>query len=144
MMVREEAPVPLPGEVFTLCQPQVSLKLECLSAPQSSPTIDSSSGTIFASAQRIVYLPKKPVTYHIPERGDRNFESLTTPVDGIKEPRVVSPWFGPNRWECMFKGAGSQGGLEGHWRLRFTFNDGGVVKFNEFFSNLNILPPYPG
>lgn len=117
------------------------------------------TGRLRLSNSRLT-LEAKPVTYRVIGKGDREFRSLSASIivkdGGVKESRLVQPWFGPNKWEAVLVPS-STSTLEPRcpWVLSVSFNSGGAFEFTQQFSALasaalaahqegidEVLPPY--
>lgn len=102
--------------------------------------LSSSSGQLYLSTRRLVYIPSasetsSPPRHRVFGRGDRNFESLSVPLDRISSTQLQQPWIGPSGWVCLVSPLAG-GGLEPEtlaWQLKLVFRDGGVYEFVEAY-----------
>jgi hypothetical protein len=144
VMVKDGAPVELPGEVFVYRGSRISVHLQVQSTERNE--IKCGSGKIYLSAQRVVYLPDDPVTYRVHGRGDKEMKSMGIPISDINSEtgRIVSPWFGPYQYHFRFMPT-PDAGFEPHnapWSASLQFKEGGIVEFDQKFNDLFTLPKY--
>lgn len=110
--------------------PRTSLSL---TTPRSYPAqnplnIDSASGTLYLTNQRVVYLPDKSLP---------NFSSFSASLLNLHDTHTVLPWFGPNAWVAVVQPVPS-GNIprESHVELKITFKDGGAPEFSSNFERI--------
>lgn len=146
---------PEPHEKFVFDNSNVTIKLTNF----KDKTVIAADGRLRLSNSRLT-IEAKPVTYRVIGKGDREFRSLSATVivkdGGIKESRLVQPWFGPNKWEAIVIPS-AVCSLEPRcpWVLSISFNSGGVFEFTQQFGSFasaaaaahseginEVLPPY--
>lgn len=111
------------------------------STSTTAATIQSSHGTVYLSTRRLIYVPEIALesttsSYHIAGKGDRNFESVSIPLDRISDSHLHQPWIGPNGWVAVVAPV-EGGGMEPEssmWMLKLVFKDGGVYEFVDAFT----------
>lgn len=104
-----------------------------LSTPRAYPAqnplnIDSPSGTLFLTNQRVVYLP---------EKSRPEFTSFSASLLNLHDTHTVLPWFGPNAWVAVVQPVpGGNIPVEAHVELKFTFKEGGAPEFSSNFERI--------
>lgn len=115
---------------------RISLKL-CTISQNGSKIESSGISTIYLNPSEFIFVgSESSSSYHIQGKGDQNFHSLQVPLSKIRDGHVVTPFFGPNRWEAALIPI-SNGGLEPSnelWSIVLTFYDGGAYDFEEQFT----------
>jgi hypothetical protein len=140
MIGQDGFPITLPHEQFAYngLVKRVDLYMESLG---SSSKINCTNGLIYASKERLLYVPvqKNQVNqYYVHNKGDSEFKSLSVPLSKIQSHSIISPWFGPYKWQMIVEPV-IKGGLEpGNmlWKAQFVFKDGGIVEFNHIIEQL--------
>lgn len=142
-----ECPVkPYAGETWVYQCPIPTSRISLTGKTVGSSTSDggelsSSSGQLYLSTRRLIYIPStsdtssSPSRHRVIGRGDRNFESLSIPLDRISSTQLQQPWIGPSGWLCLVSPL-SGGGLEPEssaWQLKLVFREGGVYEFVEAY-----------
>jgi WW domain-binding protein 2 len=104
-----------------------------LTTPHSYPAqntlnIDSPSGTLYLTNQRVVYLPEK-------SRPD--FTSFSASLLNLHDTHTIMPWFGPNAWSAVVQPVpGGNIPQENHVELKFTFKEGGAPEYASNFERI--------
>ncbi|CDO57445.1 Conserved hypothetical protein [Geotrichum candidum] len=116
---------------------KVLLKLTPITSKSNSIIESKTGGTVSISTTEVVYipLPDSATRYHVKDKGDKNFESLSIPLDRVRDSHVTTPFIGPNGWVAVIFPS-RIGGLEPFneaWKLELTFSDGGAYEFEEAF-----------
>lgn len=135
---------PYPGEiwVYQCLAPasRVTIKAETIGTDPAAGKIDSSSGSVYLSTRRLIYVPEEAESnscgHHVKGKGDRNFESLSIPLDRISDTHLRQPWIGPTGWVAIVAPV-TDGGMDPEnsmWKLELLFKDGGVYDFVEAFN----------
>ncbi|EXJ54271.1 hypothetical protein A1O7_09609 [Cladophialophora yegresii CBS 114405] len=119
----------LPAERFIhKTTPRVALAITTPTTyPGNSPlAIHCSSGTVYLTNQRIVYLPEKPAT---------ELKSFSAPLLNLHDTHMTVPWFGPNAWQAVLQPVpgGNIPATQAAIELKLTFKEGGAP---DFHSNL--------
>ena len=110
--------------------PRTSLSL---TTPRSYPAqnplnIESASGTLYLTNQRVIYLPEKSLP---------DFSSFSASLLNLHDTHTVLPWFGPNAWVAVVQPVpGGNIPRESHVELKFTFKDGGAPEFSSNFERI--------
>jgi len=108
--------------------PRISLALTTpahFPGKQQQPfSLSSSSGRIYLSNRRIIFLPDKSTP---------QFQSFAAPLTSLHDSHVTAPWFGPNVWVALLQPTQS-GGIPippgGAVELKLTFKEGGAFDFH--------------
>jgi WW domain-binding protein 2 len=122
--------VRLPNERPVNSASRVSLSL---STPRAYPahdplSIQSSSGTLYLTNQRVVYLPEKPTN---------EFNSFAASLLNLHDTHITVPWFGPNIWQALVQPvSGGNIPQSHHVELKLTFKDGGAPDFHSNFERI--------
>ncbi|KAL3479107.1 ubiquinol-cytochrome c reductase complex 17 kd protein [Aspergillus californicus] len=129
MLDEKKGFVHLPNErLLYTSPPRTSLALQ----PPSSYTgteslsLQSSTGRVYLTNQRIVYVPGQKTT---------ELESFSAPLLNLHDSHVSSPFFGPNTWNAIVQpvpGGGISPSLFAV-QLKLTFKDGGAYDFHNQF-----------
>ncbi|EEP80431.1 conserved hypothetical protein [Uncinocarpus reesii 1704] len=124
--------VRLPNErVIYTSPPRTSLSLRNLNPrpDDESLAIQSSTGRVHLTNQRIVYLPSSPT----PE-----FQSFSAPLLNIHDTHVSAPFFGPNVWTSVIQPVVGGGIPPSNIavQLKMTFKDGGAFDFHSAFERI--------
>lgn len=131
MLHDTQAFVQLPGEKgIWKSTPRVSLSLASPRAyPGNNPfSLQSDSGTLYLTNQRLVYLPGKP---------SAEFKSFSASLLNLHDTHVTVPWFGPNGWVALVQPvAGGNIPQNHHIELKLTFKDGGAPDFHTNFERI--------
>ncbi|KAI1977407.1 hypothetical protein LOZ53_002450 [Ophidiomyces ophidiicola] len=124
--------VRLPNErlIYT-SPPRTSISLNSInsSAGDESLALQSSTGCVHLTNQRIVYLPAN----HTPE-----FQSFSAPLLNFHDTHVSAPFFGPNVWTAVVQPVVG-GGIPSSnvaVQLKMTFKDGGAFDFHSAFERI--------
>ncbi|RAO65737.1 uncharacterized protein BHQ10_001749 [Talaromyces amestolkiae] len=132
MLSSKEGFVRLPNEhIIYTSPPRTALSLKPPSAWQGKEnfSISSSSGRLYLTNQRIVYLPTEP---------NERIQSFTAPLLNLHDSHVSAPWFGPNAWTVLAQPV-SGGGIPASLQLvelKVTFNEGGAFDFHSNFERI--------
>ncbi|WEW60760.1 hypothetical protein PRK78_006248 [Emydomyces testavorans] len=124
--------VRLPNErlIYT-SPPRTSIGLQSLNHPRGdeSLSIQSSTGCVHLTNQRIVYLPAHPT----PE-----FQSFSAPLLNLHDTHVSAPFFGPNVWTAVVQPVVGGGIPPSNiaLQLKMTFKDGGAFDFHCSFERI--------
>ncbi|PGH10613.1 hypothetical protein AJ80_07464 [Polytolypa hystricis UAMH7299] len=124
--------VRLPQEkILYTSPPRTTLSLQSLNTRAGDDTlsIQSSSGCVHLTNQRIVYLPIQPT----PE-----FQSFSAPILNLHDTHVAAPFFGPNIWTALLQPVAGGGIPPSHSavQLKMTFKDGGAFDFHSCFERI--------
>ncbi|KIW94993.1 uncharacterized protein Z519_04973 [Cladophialophora bantiana CBS 173.52] len=124
--------VPLPSErIIHRSTPRISLAITTPSTyPGNNPlAIHCSSGTVYLTNQRIVYLPEKST----PE-----FKSFSAPLLNLHDTHLTVPWFGPNAWQAILQPVpgGNIPATQAAVELKLTFKEGGAPDFHSTFEQI--------
>lgn len=104
-----------------------------LTTPRAYPaqdplSIQSGSGTLYLTNQRVVYLPEKPTD---------KFKSFASSLLNLHDTHITVPWFGPNAWQALVQPvAGGNIPHSHHVELKLTFKDGGAPDFHSQFERI--------
>lgn len=104
-----------------------------LTTPRSYPAqnplnIDSASGTLYLTNQRVVYLP---------EKSQPDFTSFSASLLNLHDTHTVLPWFGPNAWIAVVQPVpGGNIPQENHVEVKFTFKEGGAPEYSSNFERI--------
>lgn len=97
------------------------------SYPGNNPiSLQSPTGTVHLTNQRIVYLPADPT---------QSLQSLSAPLLNLHDTHVTAPFFGPNVWYAVLQpvpGGGlipNESNSSTHIEIKLTFKDGGAYDF---------------
>ncbi|OAP55781.1 hypothetical protein AYL99_09933 [Fonsecaea erecta] len=124
--------VPLPSErIIHKSSPRISLAITTPSTyPGNNPlAIHCSSGIVYLTNQRIVYLPEKAT----PE-----FKSFSAPLLNLHDTHLTVPWFGPNAWQAVLQAVpgGNIPATQAAVELKLTFKEGGAPDFHSTFEQI--------
>ncbi|RHZ44444.1 uncharacterized protein CDV56_103061 [Aspergillus thermomutatus] len=132
MLHDREGFVKLPNEqlIYT-SPPRTSLSLQPLSSYTGSDSISLQSGTgqIYLTNQRVVYIPSQK---------SKDFQSFSAPLLNIHDSHVTAPFFGPNLWISLVQPV-SGGGIPPSLpavQLKVIFKEGGAFDFHNNFERL--------
>lgn len=126
---------PLPNEqnLFT-SPPRIGFSLSTPShfpGKQQQPyNLSHSSGLLYLTNRRIIYLPEKPT---------KEFQSFAAPILNLHDSHCTAPWFGPNVWIALLQpvqGGGVPVPATGVLEIKFTFKEGGVFDFHTHFERV--------
>ena len=126
---------PLPNEqnLFT-SPPRIAFSLTTPAhypGKQQAPlNISSSTGILYLTNRRILYLPDKPT---------EKLKSFSAPILNIHDSHVTAPFFGPNVWQALLQpvqGGGIPVPSGGVVELKLTFKDGGAFDFSTHFERV--------
>ncbi|KAL4891876.1 hypothetical protein BDV59DRAFT_181134 [Aspergillus ambiguus] len=111
--------------------PRTGLSLHPLgsSNSQDSFSVQSSTGRIYLTNQRVVYIP----TQKSPE-----LQSFSAPLLNIHDSHVTAPFFGPNVWIALVQPV-SGGGIPASIpavQCKITFKEGGAFDFHNHFERI--------
>ncbi|KPI43190.1 uncharacterized protein AB675_6827 [Cyphellophora attinorum] len=104
-----------------------------LTTPRAYPAqnplnIQSSTGSIHLTNQRIVYIPEKPS----PE-----FRSFSASLLNLHDTHISFPWFGPNMWMALVEPVpGGNIPQSHHIELKLTFKEGGAPDYHSSFERI--------
>ncbi|EEH08132.1 conserved hypothetical protein [Histoplasma capsulatum G186AR] len=132
MLHETEGFVGLPNERIMYTSPtRTSLLLQSGNPrPGIEPlSIQSSTGCVYLTNQRVVYLP----TNSTPQ-----FQSFSAPLLNLQDTHVSAPFFGPNIWTAQVKPVAGGGIPPSHayLQLKLTFKDGGAFDFHSGFERI--------
>ncbi|OAL23390.1 hypothetical protein AYO22_06440 [Fonsecaea multimorphosa] len=124
--------VPLPSErIIHKSSPRISLAITTPSTyPGNNPlAIHCSSGIVYLTNQRIVYLPEKPTS---------EFKSFSAPLLNLHDTHLTVPWFGPNAWQAVLQPVpgGNIPATQAAVELKLTFKEGGAPDFHSTFEQI--------
>ena len=126
---------PLPNEqnLFT-SPPRISF---ALSTPAHYPgkqqqpfSLTHSSGILYLSNRRIIYLPDKSTP---------KLQSFAAPLLNLHDAHVTAPFFGPNVWTALLQptsGGGIPVPAAGVVEIKLTFKDGGAFDFHTQYERI--------
>ncbi|QIW99425.1 hypothetical protein AMS68_004943 [Peltaster fructicola] len=126
---------PLPGEQTLYTSPprvalSISVPTHYPGRQQQSFSVSSSSGLIYLTNRRLIYLPAQSTD---------KLQSFATPFLNLHDSHVTAPFFGPNIWQALLQPVGD-GGIPapatGVVELKLTFKDGGAFDFHSKFEQL--------
>ncbi|KAE8549285.1 hypothetical protein EYB25_007805 [Talaromyces marneffei] len=132
MLSSKEGFVRLPNEhIIYTSPPRTALSLKPPNSWKGREdfSITSSSGCLYLTNQRIVYLPSQP---------NERMQSFTVPLLNLHDSHVSAPWFGPNAWTVLVQPV-SGGGIPASLQLvelKVTFNEGGAFDFHSNFERI--------
>ncbi|KAJ9618705.1 hypothetical protein H2203_008909 [Taxawa tesnikishii (nom. ined.)] len=123
---------PLPSEqTLYTSPPRTSFTLQTLNKyPGKDPFhLSSSSGTLFLTNRRIIYLPSTPTP---------QLQSFAAPILNLLDTHVTAPWIGPNVLVAMVRPVQGGGVPPAHpaLELKVTFRDGGAYDFQSRFERV--------
>ncbi|EXJ82220.1 hypothetical protein A1O3_06033 [Capronia epimyces CBS 606.96] len=132
MLDGQQGFIPLPAEkIIHKSSPRISLDITTPSTyPGHHPlNIHSSSGIVYLTNQRIVYLPDKPT----PE-----LQSFSAPLLNLHDTHITVPWFGPNAWQAALQPVpgGNIPATQAAVELKLTFKEGGAPDFHSKFEQI--------
>ncbi|KAI9375295.1 hypothetical protein BJX61DRAFT_170334 [Aspergillus egyptiacus] len=122
----------LPNErLLYTSPPRTSFTLQPLPSYTGSESLSlqSSTGRVYLTNQRVVYIPEKRST---------ELESFSAPLLNLHDSHVSSPFFGPNAWNAVVQpvpGGGISPSLPAV-QLKVTFKDGGAFDFHNGFERI--------
>ncbi|EHY60896.1 hypothetical protein ABEF92_005616 [Exophiala dermatitidis] len=124
--------VRLPAEtIIHKSSPRISFALSTPSTyPGHNPLdINCSSGIVYLTNQRIVYLPDKPTA---------DFQSFSAPLLNLHDTHITVPWFGPNAWQAVLQPipGGNIPATHAAIELKLTFKEGGATDFHSKFEQI--------
>lgn len=122
--------VTLPNERQLWTGQRIGLSLTTPRAyPAQNPlNIQSSTGTVYLTNQRVVYLPERPS----PE-----FKSFSASLLNLHDTHIQFPWFGPNAWIALLQPVpGGNIPQEHHIELKITFKEGGAPEYHSHFERI--------
>ncbi|PGG95161.1 hypothetical protein AJ79_10221 [Helicocarpus griseus UAMH5409] len=132
MLHETEGFVRLPNErtIYT-SPPRTSLSLQTVNSRSGNEpvSIQSSTGCVHLTNQRIVYLPAQSTP---------QFQSFSAPLLNLLDTHVSAPFFGPNVWTAQVKPVAG-GGIPASnisLQLKMTFKDGGAFDFHSNFERI--------
>ncbi|KAB8074090.1 WW-domain ligand protein-domain-containing protein [Aspergillus leporis] len=132
MLHEHEGFVRLPHEqlIYT-SPPRTSLSLQPLSSYKGKDalSIQSGSGQIYLTNQRVVYIPVQK---------SKDFQSFSAPLLHIHDTHVSAPFFGPNVWQALVQPV-SGGGIPPSLpavQLKVTFKEGGAFDYHNHFERI--------
>ncbi|PGH34497.1 hypothetical protein GX50_02680 [[Emmonsia] crescens] len=132
MLHETEGFVRLPNErIMYTSPPRTSLLLQSGNPrPGNEPlSIQSSTGCVYLTNQRVVYLPAHPTP---------QFQSFSAPLLNLQDTHVSAPFFGPNLWTSQVKPVAG-GGIPASYvslQLKLIFKDGGAFDFHSGFERI--------
>ncbi|GAM83899.1 hypothetical protein ANO11243_018890 [Dothideomycetidae sp. 11243] len=122
---------PLPSETTLYTSPaRTSFSIASLGKfPAQQPfSLSASSGTLYLTTKRIIYLPATPSPL---------LQSFASPLLNLQDSHVTAPWIGPNVWTALARPV--QGGNLQHHpavEIKFTFRDGGAYDFQSRYERV--------
>jgi len=132
MLHENEGFVPLPHEKIVYSSPpRTSLSLQPVNPHSGNDpfSVQSSSGCVHLTNQRIVYLPMQSTS---------QFDSFSAPLLNLQDTHVSAPFFGPNVWTALVQPVAG-GGISPSvvtLQLKMTFKDGGAFDFHSNFERI--------
>lgn len=132
MLSSKDGFVRLPSEhIIYTSPPRTALSLKPPSSWQGKESfaISSSSGRLYLTNQRIVYIPAEPT---------ERLQSFTAPLLNLHDSHVSAPFFGPNAWTVLAQPV-SGGGIPASLQLvelKITFKEGGAFDFHTHFERI--------
>ena len=126
---------PLPGEqtLFT-SSPRIAFSLTTpahFPGKQQQPfSLSSSSGTLYLTNRRVIYLPDKSTP---------QLQSFAAPTLNLHDSHVAAPWFGPNTWTALLQptqGGGIPVPPAGVVEAKCTFKEGGAFDFHTNYERI--------
>lgn len=127
-----QAFTPLPHETTLYTSPpRTTLSLTSLNKyPGHEPfSMTSSSGTLYLTNSRIIYLPSTPTP---------RLQSFAAPILNTHDSHIVAPWIGPNVWTALVQPV-QGGGIPAHHpalELKLTFKEGGAYDFHSRYERV--------
>ncbi|KAI9297619.1 hypothetical protein K502DRAFT_328114 [Neoconidiobolus thromboides FSU 785] len=114
--------VPLDNESHFLCQSGVSVEFS-----SGNQTFSSPKGLLYLTNIRVVYIafPSTPL-----------FQSLSIPLENLKNTEFIQPWFGANYFKGLLLPV-LNGNLREEGELKFHFNEGGGFSFIALLKQVN-------
>ncbi|KAG2419528.1 hypothetical protein HFD88_004324 [Aspergillus terreus] len=111
--------------------PRTGLALQPLgsSNSQGSFSVQSSTGRIYLTNQRVVYIPAQKT----PE-----LQSFSAPLLNIHDTHITAPFFGPNVWIALVQPVAG-GGIPASMpavQCKVTFKEGGAFDFHNHFERI--------
>ncbi|KAJ5138712.1 uncharacterized protein N7515_003560 [Penicillium bovifimosum] len=131
-MLEQDGFVRLPNErLIYSSPPRTSVSLTPPSGYKGTEelSLQSSSGSIHLTNQRVVYLPAPRST---------EFQSFSSPLLNVHDSHVSAPFFGPNVWTALIQPV-SGGGISPSLpaiQLKVTFKEGGAFDFHTNFERI--------
>ncbi|RJE25299.1 hypothetical protein PHISCL_02388 [Aspergillus sclerotialis] len=92
-------------------------------------SVQSSSGNIYLTNQRIIYLPAQKT---------KELQSFSAPLLNVYDSHVSAPFFGPNVWTALVQPV-SGGGIPASLhavQLKVSFKEGGAFDFHTNFERI--------
>ncbi|RMJ24739.1 hypothetical protein PHISP_04400 [Aspergillus sp. HF37] len=132
MLHERDGFVRLPNEqVIYTSPPRTSLSLQPLRSYTGNDrlSVQSSSGCIYLTNQRVVYLPAQ---------NTKDLQSFSAPLLNLHDTHVSAPFFGPNVWISLVQPV-SGGGIPSSLhavQLKVTFKEGGAFDFHTNFERI--------
>ncbi|EEH20945.2 hypothetical protein PABG_03176 [Paracoccidioides brasiliensis Pb03] len=132
MLHETERFILLPNErIMYTSPPRTSLLLQSSNPGSGNDqlSIQSHTGCVYLTNQRIVYLPAYPTS---------EFQSFSAPMLNLQDTYVSAPFFGPNVWTAQVKPVAG-GGIPASnvsIQLKMTFKDGGAFDFHSAFERI--------
>ncbi|PLB35128.1 uncharacterized protein BDW47DRAFT_111001 [Aspergillus candidus] len=132
MLQERDGFVRLPREQSVYASPpRTSISLQQLgsSSGKDAFSLQSSSGQIYLTNQRVVYIPA--------QKSDE-FQSFSAPLLNVRDSHVTAPFFGPNAWVALVQpvsGGGIPPGLPAI-QVKVTFKEGGAFDFHNRFERI--------
>ncbi|KIX05137.1 uncharacterized protein Z518_06009 [Rhinocladiella mackenziei CBS 650.93] len=132
MLDGQQGFIRLPSErIIHKSSPRISLAITTPSTyPGNNPlAIHCSSGIVYLTNQRIVYLP---------ERATPEFKSFSAPLLNLHDTHLTVPWFGPNAWQAILQPVpgGNIPATQASIELKLTFKEGGAPDFHSNFEQI--------
>ncbi|KAJ9200979.1 hypothetical protein DTO164E3_3728 [Paecilomyces variotii] len=132
MLHENEAFIRLPNErlIYT-SPPRTSFSLQPPSgySGRESLSLQSNSGLVYLTNQRIVYLPSQP---------SQELQSFSAPLLNLHDTHVSAPFFGPNVWTALVQPVAG-GGIPPSFpavQLKMSFKEGGAFDFHSNFERV--------
>ncbi|PWY87598.1 ubiquinol-cytochrome c reductase complex 17 kd protein [Aspergillus heteromorphus CBS 117.55] len=132
MLHSQDGFVRLPNEQLIITSPpRTSLSLQPLGSNASKEkfSVQSGTGQIYLTNQRIVYVPSQPT---------KDLQSFSAPLLHVHDTHVTAPFFGPNAWLALVQpvpGGGIPASLPAV-QLKVTFKEGGAFDFHNQFERI--------
>jgi len=123
---------PLPSEqTLYTSPPRATFSLQSLNKfPGQEPFhITSSSGVLYLTNRRVIYLPSNPTP---------QLQSFTAPILNLHDTHVTAPWIGPNVWTALVQPV-QGGGIPAHHaalEIKITFKEGGAYDFQTTYERI--------
>jgi len=132
MLSNAEGFVRLPGErVLYTSAPRTTLLLQTPSIFSSARplSISSSTGRVYLTNQRIVYLPAPPTPA---------LQSFSAPILKLHDTHVSAPFFGPNVWTASLEPiiGGGIPSTQSYVEIKMVFKEGGAFDFHTKFERV--------